>query len=241
MLENIVRLSSIEAEGPFNASKWLKHQVILSVDEMQDLIKSLGHFFILPSYGPVQVDSVLLSHEDFLQQYVPYIESVVNSEDLDENYYRRCFCNYLTKDLSTVYAVPLSGERVITKVSRPVIQMQLHHFFYSHVDHKIHSMVMTKDSIHWGVQFSYPQIFEDPHTHEFFKIDESERFPNTQLFKNLVKWLRKNTIPTPIEISEKKMWAPFRIGKQCFSWINSHKKLMANNVSVPNFNDKGTK
>lgn len=236
MAHNTIRISSIENEGVFNASKWSKHQILLSSIEMKDLLQTLERMFILPAFGPIASSLSITPLNDFLDQYDKYIQDIISGTQIDEAFYRRFFCNYLTTDLSLVYAVALANNRIITKVSRPVVQMQFHQFFYSTTDQKLHSMMMTKDSVHWGIQLSYPQIFEDPHTHQFFKITESIDFPNTLFFKNIVKWIRKNTIPTPIEVDGKKLWAPFRTGRGCFSWVNSHNQLKMNGMVISNFN-----
>ena len=93
-------------------------------------------------------------------------------------------------------------------------------------------MVMTKDSVHWGIQFSYPQIFEDPKTHQYFKVNESSDFPNTALFKNVIRYIRSHTVPPPFIFQGVRTRVPFRLGKTCFTWIHNHKELREKGIVV---------
>ena len=91
-------------------------------------------------------------------------------------------------------------------------------------------MVMSPGSIHWGIQFSYPQIFQRGNV--FTKVSDPQQFPNTSLFTKLVQWLRTHTVPTTFIWEGKKIATPFRLGKQCFSWINAHPQLKEHGIFV---------
>lgn len=226
-----LRISSLEKEGMFHASKWLKHPLLIDLQEMQSLLEEIGDCFICHASGVVDKADAFVSKEKLLEVYSSYIEATREGLSVDEREMRRFFCNYFTYDLSCLYAVPVTGDRLLIKVAKPVVQMQFHHFFPSTMDGKFHSMVMTGDSVHWGVQFSFPQIFEDPKTHQFFKVNEQD-FSNTLLFKKIVRWLRFSTVPTPFIFEGVRTRVPFRIGKSCFSWIQNHSALKAKGIIV---------
>ena len=129
-----------------------------------------------------------------------------------------------------VYTVPVDGDRQIIKVKKPVIQMQAHRIGYSSLDGKFRPMVMGKESISWGIQFSYPQIYED--SGKVVKVNESDQFPNTARFKKMQRWMRRHTIPTPFLADGKRVNVPMRLGKQCLPWINTHPQLVEKNIGV---------
>ncbi|NDD58121.1 MAG: hypothetical protein EBZ47_02555 [Chlamydiae bacterium] len=227
-----LRVSDPEKEGFFHASKWIKHQFLISEKQMEDLLKILEGCLICHSGSAVPKDQIWITQQQVRDDYVRYIATIQEQEDTDMAQFRKAFCNYITADPNALYGMNLSAGRVLVKVARPVIQMQLHHFFVSKLDGKFHSMVMSKDSIHFGIQLSYPQIFEHPFTHEFFKVTESEEFPNTKYFKGVLRWLRQNTLPTPLIFQGKKTWAPFRTGKGCFQWAQRHPLLKQFNLEI---------
>lgn len=228
----VLRISTPALEGAFHTSKWLKHQLLIDENEMKDLLEAIGACYICHASGPVDKNAAFVSKEALLQRYCGYIKAIKESAPVDERELRRFFCNYLTYDLSALYALAVSGDRLLIKVAKPVVQMQFHHFFASQVDGKFHSMVMTEESVHWGVQFSYPQIFEDPKTHLFSKVNESAEFPNTTLFKNIIRWLRLHTVPTPFIFQGARTRVPFRLGKRCFSWVEKHPGLQKKGIVV---------
>jgi hypothetical protein len=114
----------------------------------------------------------------------------------------------------------------------PIIQLQAHTLFYSQLDGQVRSMVRGEGEIHWGIQFSYPQIYQNAQTGQIEKIEDNEKFPNTALFRRLQRWVRDHTRATPLEVGGKRVNLPARLGKQCFSWINRHPQLLAAGIRV---------
>lgn len=232
MTEQVLRKSTPQQEGSFNASKWLKHQLLVSEKSMSSLLEELKGCFLCHASGLVETKNAFISLEEFFEKYKDYICAIQQGRDVDEKQLRRFFCNYLTYDLSCLYAIDAPQDKVIIKVSRPVVQMQFHHFLASSIDGKFHSMVMSQDSIHFGIQFSYPQIFEDPKSHQFYKVTEETSFPNTLLFKKIIKWLRTHTMPAPVLFMGNKTRAPYRIDKQGYQWINAHPQMQSKGIKI---------
>ena len=93
-------------------------------------------------------------------------------------------------------------------------------------------MTFGADCITWGLQFSYPQIYQDPVTLEISKADRNEELSNSELFKNLIRWQRLTTRPTPFLTEKGLENIPIRIGKSCFSWINNHPQFIEAKIKV---------
>ncbi len=226
-----LRLSSPEQEGVLQVSKWLHWQVLLDEKEMAALFAHLPAFTIHIVSSLVQEPHGRVSKEQFLEEYTTYTGALKRGEEPDEKRSRPFFSSVLTREQDSLYAMK-AGTKYLIKPLLPVIQLQLHHIFLSSVDGKFYPMVHAVDSITWGVQFSYPQIFQDPRTRDFGKVDGSPRFPNTPLFADLSKWMRKATLPTPFVLNGQKINLPIRLGKECWPWIASHPHLVRKGIAV---------
>lgn len=226
-----LRISTVE-EAPLQTSKWLKTQVILDENEMRDLCDSLGgfHFFLCGSI--CNLGEGELSKESFLKHYRDYIATLRHGNLPDQASYRPWFSPVMTTTTEVLYTIPMSETKQLIRVAKPVVQLQAHHMGYSETDGKFRPMVFGSDSIPWGIQFSYPQLFQDDSTKEVMQVRHSPEFPNSPLFQSLQKWMRTYTIPTPFVVNGETMNVPMRIGKACLPWINKHPQLQAKGIAV---------
>ncbi len=227
-----IPLSTPEIEGRLQVSKWLKYQVLLDVDEMEDLLSALDPFSIYVVSEPVEEQKSCLEKSDFLNAYALYIAALKEGRTIDERPLRPYFSSIFSTSSSLLYALRLSPQKVLIKPLKPVLQLQLHHFFASELDGKFYPMALSDASTSWGIQFSYPQLYQDPKTQEIKKVTSTPDFPNTALFIKLVKWIRAHTMPTPFLFQGKKSYSPIRIGKQCLDWIENHPGLSERGIKV---------
>jgi len=227
-----IRISSVKAEGLLQASKWLKTQVLLDKEEMSALLAAMAPLHCVVVSEPVEPQDALLSPQVFLEKYTHYIDALRRGEIPPNETFRRCFSLALSTTLDTFYAIPASGNKYLIKPLKPVIQLQAHHFFYSTLDRKFHPMALSAQSISWGLQFSYPQLFQDPKTHQIMKVGKTSDFPNSALFLTLMRHLRNVSLPTPFHVDAARTNSPIRIGKQCLPWIKSHPQLQMNGIQV---------
>lgn len=217
--------SQNQIKPPLQATKWLKIPVLIDSIEMESLIDALGPFHIYLVSGPVQKGKGEIKHSDFLHCYSRYVDSLKKGEiptidSLIRSYFSSAWS--LTSDV--LYSIDVEGDRELLKVDKPVIQLQMHKFGYSASEDKFRTMVFGLDSLFWGIQFSYPQLYQDEKM-QIMKVAEGEDFLNTTLFKKMQKWIRENTQATPFIVNGKKTNVPIRLGKACFSWINNHPQL----------------
>ncbi|HSW86216.1 MAG TPA: hypothetical protein VLG49_01815 [Rhabdochlamydiaceae bacterium] len=227
-----LRQSHPDHEGVLRVSKCLKHQILIDEREIESLFSQLENPLIYVVSEPVTLDGASISKEHFLQKWSHYIEALRNGTLPEEQELRRYFSTIFTKTSDILYAMKVGPEKYLIKPLKPVIQLQLHHFFYSTVDTKFHPMVLGKDSVTWGIQFSYPQIYQHPKRHDFSKVVDSPDFPNTSLFSRLAKWIRAHTVPTPFTVNGKRTNVPIRIGKNCLSWIHLHPQLVQKGLEI---------
>lgn len=227
-----LRISSVSAEVPLQASKWLSSQVLLHFDEMSALLNALGPFYLYSTGSIVKRGEEGYTKEQFLTFYKEYITALQQGVVPDEAYFRRPFSSVLTMTPEALYAIPIEADMQLIRIAKPIIQLQAHRMDYSKADGKFRSMTFGGDSISWGVQFSYPQLYQDGKTKEIHQVDSSEKCPNTSLFRTFQLWIRNNTIPTSFLLEGKKISIPVRIGKQCLSWINQHPQLSKRGLTV---------
>lgn len=224
---------------PYNVSKWLSVCLLIDAEEMRSLYDAFGVFLQYLVGNIVKKGWGDIPHETFLSAYSHYVDCLKNGKIPEDGTFRSLFASVLTVSEDHVYALNVGHDKQIIRVSKPVIQMQSHHLDYSAADGKFRSMVMGKDSILWGVQFSYPQLYEDA-THHVYKVDTSDLFPNTRLFRTLQNWIRQHTVPTPFIVDGIVHNVPIRLGKNCFSWINQHPQLVKKGLKVSSW-DYGQK
>lgn len=202
--------STIQAEGEYKCSKWQTLAILFSKEELESLLSSLGECFFLPVAEPVIEGEECVSGNKIIKLYEEYLSWIRKTEELPPAEVRRFFSLGLTSSLDDVYVVPVGKDKVFVRPKRPIIQLQLYRCYLA-PDGVFHPMILHPDSFSFGLQFAYPQIYEDPKTHQFHKVFLEEGFSNTQLYKKVVAWSRENT--KPFNLQEGGV-APFRLGKK---------------------------
>lgn len=220
-------LSQKNHESKFSVSKWIKHQVLLDAAEMEALVTAIKPFEFYNVSTIAPLEELNITHEVFLKAYQNYISDLKNGKIPEPD--RKIFSAVATVNSDALYAKEIGPGRWMAKLCTPVVQLQHHRFFASKADHKIHPMVMSPDSICWGVQFAFPQIFFDGTGGSYSKTTQ---FPNNELFSKIVKWLRAESVPTTLIWDGQKVATPIRLGKACFAWIASHPQLKAQGIQV---------
>lgn len=224
-----LRLSST-SEMPMQASKWLKVQLLVDNEEMTHLVQSLPPFFIYQTSLVTNVGEEEVAHSKFLTVYRDYVEDLKSGKVPDDPLYRQLFSTVFTVCSDSLYLVPFDSGRQLVRIFSPVVQLQAHHMDFFPLDKKFRSMSFGTQAISWGIQFSYPQLYQNPHSLEPEKVGAN--FPNTALFHALQQWVRNHTIPTPFHIGELQVNSPMRLGKNCLSWVNNHPQLKEKAIVV---------
>jgi hypothetical protein len=223
------RISTLAEEGLFQAAKWLKTQALLSGDELEKLLDSLAPFELFPLSGAYPLTELPTSIEKFVVTYRGWIEQLQQGTLPTDESMRPYKALLLTQVPDNVWLQAMPSGRYLVKPCGPFIQVQIHHMTYSSVDKSFRPMTLSADSIFWGLQFSFPQVYQDPKTQEFI---EEEMGPNEDAFRVLRKWVREFTMATPMWVEGKRVNLPIRIGKECMPWINRHPQLQAKGIQV---------
>lgn len=228
---NTIRMGSTK-EKPLQASKWLSLQALLDTDELKDLLESLGEFYLARCGAVCNANEGLIAPDQLLAFYEKYVRALKNRELPNATQARHFLSLALTKALDDLYAIPLENEKQILRICKPVIQLQANYIDYSFEDKKFRPMIFGMESIPWGIQFSYPQLFQNSETKAVEQVKNNSSFPNSALYHTLQKWIRQHTIPTPFEVEGHVYNVPIRLGKKCLSWINQHPQLSIKGIKV---------
>ena len=225
------RITPKEAK-PLMASKWLHLQLLVDKEEMQDLLSFCGDFFMFSTMGVTEQGKGQISKGAFLSSWSRYIDTLKEGNVPKDEEFRFYFTLALTKDLDSCVAIDVGQDREILQSISPIVQAQLHRFDYSFVDGKFRPMVFGPDTISWGIQLSYPQLYQSPITRQIESALDSSKFVNAGLFHHIQSWVRKKTVPTPFLAEGKRVNVPIRIGLNCFRWISKHPELQARKLEI---------
>lgn len=221
----MLRASTLAAEGPFRASKWIDLQVLLNVKECEALCSELASMRIFDASGVHSVGDGEIPIADFVSRYASYLQALENGEDAPHLPLNGVW----TRDLDALYAIHIDEQRELIKPCLPVIQVQAASLAYSEENACLKPKVFGADCILWGLQFSYPQLFQDPKTQEIVKVDG---FPNTELWQTLRRWVRRHTRPTPFLIQGSVVNSPVRVGNESLEWASTHPQLQAQGLAL---------
>lgn len=234
-MNSLIRQCTPQEAYPFLASKWLHIQFLIDSEEMKLLLQALHPVFLFSTMGIQQAGKNALSIEHFLERYSDYIELLKGATRPQDQDFRFYFTLIMAATLDGVQALLVGENREIIRPFLPVLQMQLHRFDYSKVDGKIRPMVLGKDTISWGVQISYPQLFQDHVTRKVHAANNAALFPNAALFRKLQLWIRAHTLPTAFLAKGVRINSPIRIGKECLHWIECHPELKERGLTIYNY------
>lgn len=215
-----LRTSTVEIEGTYQGSKYLKYQVLCSALELRDLFERCSPSVLYHLTG--LSDGKSLERDLFIQEYDHWIQMLQEGKVPSDQQLKSILAAGLSKSADGFWKQELANGRYIIKMAKPIIQIQAHFFTYSSIDKVFRPMTMGHNSIFWGLQFSFPQIYQDPKTMELLKSDQTE---NAKLFQIIKQWVKDETRPTPFLVEGKKVNVPIRLGKSCFSWIHKHPQL----------------
>jgi len=223
------RISHPKKEGAFQASKWFSYRVLLDETEMEDLFATLPPFSLYNVSEIVDLSTATFSKEEFLSQHASYIQSL--KEGCLHIPSKALFSSAMSATTDAFYAMDVK-KGIILKLLEPVIQLSLHHFTYAPENHSFHFMVHSQESISWGLQFSYPQLYSNSEKGDVIEVMKDHSFPNTALFRALMKWMRNHSRPIPFLIEGRRVHVEARLGNQCFEWIHKHPELKEKNLII---------
>ena len=205
----LLRVSDPVKEGIYQGSKWLKIQALIDTKDMQQMFAALGNFWIFSLNGIF--DGNPISETDFLQNYEKIIQQLQSGNIPSKDLLKKNFACVLAEGLQSLWLQNVGDKKYLLKMGAPCVIMQSHYFTYSDADQVFRPMSMGENSIFWGFQILYPQIYQDPKTGEFVDIGPSS------FFKTIQRFLRNISKPVAFTVSGKKINTAIRLGNNCYS------------------------
>lgn len=231
-LLNTLPITAMKNERSAQASKWMHVRALLDVSELQELLMQSVPCFLVNIASVCSKDQMLTTSEQLINIYAGYIAALQQGDRQHIQSYKKQLCFALSKTLDIFYLMQLQAEKFLIKPKIPAIRMQQFHFHYIADQDDFVTTYNLDHSISWGLEWSFPQFYQDPETYLPVEIFKDSTHPNTQLFKSIQKWMRDHTLPVPFLIEGKKKIAPFRIGKKCFEWINLYPSLSNRGLKI---------
>ena len=222
-----LRISTLQKEGVYQGSKFLKHYILCEREDLKLLFDELKPFSMYPLTN--LSDGSEIDQEAFLKSYESWIEKLKTGKTPEDQELKKMLACVITRDTNALWKQKIPGKRYLIKMRAPCVQVQAHTFTYSDLDGAFRPMTMGKNQIFWGLCFSFPQIYQKPKTMQLSEVEEGL---NSELFQTIKLWVRNTSRATPFIVNGKKTNAPIRLGKSCFSWINSHPELKRQNIAV---------
>ena len=157
---NEPRISTPALEGQFQAAKWIKIQAL--VDETELALLFQEPFLIYPLSGTFPRSAFPMKKETYLEIYKSWIDALKSNTVPKENRDINAVAWMRSSDSLWLQQIP--GDRYMAKPCEPFVQVQIHQMGYSDVDQEFRPMILSQNSIFWGLQFSFPQVYQDPKT-----------------------------------------------------------------------------
>jgi hypothetical protein len=216
-----LEVSSLEQEGIFQASKWLKYFVLCSGSELCKLMQKFDPLWIYPLAG--FSGGRLVAPSLYVDELERWPKEIIQSKGPDSARLRTFFPAALVDDPSALWLQEVSQGHLV-KIRKPVLQMQIHHFIYSHLTHAIYPMAMGQQAIFWGLLLTYPQVYQVKGA--IYESFQDPRSRTRAWLTDLRAWMRRETVLAPLVVpTQGPLCHTLRLGKECLGWIHKHPGL----------------
>jgi hypothetical protein len=227
-----IEISTPSKEGVLQASKWQHIRALIDPSECEELFKVLGSFYLVNTAKVCKKEEILVDIQAVIYSYREYIAALKATDHFEDQKYKACFSLALSRGLEPFYLMKVKEEAFLVKLKEPAIRMQLYSFHYIEEEKQFVSTQHRQEPISWGLEFSFPQFYQDTSTCQPIEVLKNKDNPNTKLFKMIQQWTRDFTVPAPFTIHKNKHIAPFRLGKKCFEWVNEYSTMRRHGLEI---------
>jgi hypothetical protein len=209
----------------FQGSQWQKYYLLLETNELEILLATLSDVELFHSGSVLPLEEFYVSKNLFLEIYKNALKDLT---------YLSPISFFATSDSKSFVYRSFGDGRGMLHTYYPVLQIQAHAFAVSFDQKRFFPMVLGENSVSWGLQFSFPQLFEDPKTGEVIKVLHPNATCNSGMFSEFRQWVRHFTKAARFSLDGKECFSPLRLGKKCFSWINTHPQFKKHKLEILN-------
>jgi len=205
---------------PMQASKWMHVRMLVDAQEFADLLQDLGPLLFVNISSVGSYEKVVQKADALQEMYAQYVQALQEGKPWQA--FAKNLCWALSIHADPFYALELGADKWLVKEHAPAVRMQHFHFHYIHEQSSFILTHHAEKSIPWGIEFAFPQFYQEPHSCKAIEVFKDPLYPGSILFRKIQSWAREATTPVPFIIHERKKVAPFRLGKKCFSWVDQY-------------------
>ncbi len=192
------------------ASKWLEIPMLLTPDDFLKMLVFLEGTILSPLGNLVNENELCIDPLELSKVYANVCQLAFENKLISRDLIKKLSLRIICKKENLI-ACELAQGRFIVHEQVPAIKMQALFLNYSKEENKIRSRVLGANQIFWGVELSFPQIYQDPLT---FKMKDSWNITEeSKLFKSLQKWAREHTKPSKFQFDKVSQSTAFRRSK----------------------------
>lgn len=211
-------LSSLEKEGKFQASKWMHVRLFLSKKELEALFHHLGSFDLVSLSKLSSIEDLIIAPDLFFSLYQEYLLALKRGQKTD----KKVFSLAMVEDPESLFFAQLKPSLFAARLKKPCIQISLVEFSYDEELGECFFNQHAKDGISCGLQFSFPQFYEDPETRKQNVHFKDLSFSHTALFKALQQWMRNHTKPLSLYKGKNVIKTGIRVGLDGAELLKEH-------------------
>lgn len=216
--------------SPLKIAKINKLHALLEKDEIRDLLFALNKPSFFRTAKMSRAGAEKISSDEFIELYSDVLSTLKEGGGITPK-----LMDIFSLSMSrhgTSYAEVVQDGRVLLRPIVPVIQLSPTFIRYSKEDGSFRFGLYGKEASPLGITFSYPQLFQDSESKEVLRVDQGEKFPDTELFFSLWRWLRESTTVASFFVDGKKTNVPIRMGKTCFTWVNQIHGIKEQGINI---------
>lgn len=201
-------------------ARFVKVAALLSLDHLGELLTALEPLVIARTGALLDPVEIFLEKNALLEPYAGYIGALEGGLEPDSAVRPFLSTTLAPSKASFTIDMPRPG-RCIARVSEPCIQLRYHTLAYSPIDHSFHSMAFGKETIPWGIEFSFAGLIQRGGS-----VEEVDRtLPAAAQFRTVQKWLRHKTQPALFSGDGWQRRSHVRISPSLIAKMNSHPAL----------------
>lgn len=209
-------VSTPKEQGHYLVSKWLRFQLLLTVETFKELLDFLSVEVLFGVAGPDVKEELVYSKETYLAVYKAYLEALQRRDEKLIKELMKKLCVAIAYEKQAFYQIELADNRCLIKIKEPSIQFRPFNFIYHKELQQFLMQVKSKEAINFGLEISFPQIFQDPKTAQILHVFKDQKLVSARGFKKVQSFVKSKTKPAKFLIEDQIKTATFRIEKmQC--------------------------
>lgn len=217
---------------PFEVSRQQKIGFLYDTQDLKELSELFKDVYCIDLTRPGKPTDLIIKFSELL----PSLEN--NIIRLKKNQVaplsstdQRLLNSSLSSTTDAIAELKLADSRSLLRPTLPLIQINPLRLYYNQELATIKSQVYGRDTIAWGIQLSYPQLFKDQESGDVIStLIPDSPLPNTALFKDAQKWMRRNTKICTFKSDNMTISSNVRITPRALEWVSYHSQLKEHNL-----------